>query len=69
MPKAKQQWLWRVFNLGWPDGHEDGTNEWGDWSLVSDADAKRLARGDKNKRYEFVPYCPADPRGVPTSVG
>lgn len=59
------QWLWRVFNLGWPRGHEDSTNEWGSWSIITDGDARRLAAHDPNKAYEFVPYVPGNPLGAP----
>lgn len=56
------KWLWRVFNQGWPDGHEDSTNTWGAWSLISAEDAERLAKEDVlEKRYEFVPYSPSVP--------
>jgi hypothetical protein len=58
---STSQWLWRVFNLGFPDGHEDSTNTWGDWTLISAQDAQRLAREDSGKRYEFVPYLPSIP--------
>ncbi len=60
--KPPEQWLWRVFNLGWPRGHEAGTNTWGDWQLISDADATRLAADDENSVYEFVPYRPKAPQ-------
>ena len=59
--KSPRQWLWRVFNLGWPRGHEDSTNEWGEWSLISDVEARRLARDDKHHVYEFVRYEVANP--------
>lgn len=55
------QWLWRVFNLGWPRGHEEGSNEWGAWNLISEEDALRLASEDANDVYEFVPYIPKTP--------
>lgn len=56
------KWLWRVFNGGWPDGHESSTHTWGNWSLISSEDAQRLAREDVvRKRYEFVPYLPTNP--------
>lgn len=55
------QWLWRVFNLGWPRGHEEGSNEWGAWNLISEEDALRLASEDANDVYEFVPYIPTTP--------
>jgi hypothetical protein len=57
----QKQWLWRVFNQGHPDGHEESTNEWGRWNLISFKDAERLAGDDATRRYEFVPYMPASP--------
>ena len=55
------QWLWRVFNLGWPRGHEEGNNDWGNWMLISEEDACRLASEDTSNVYEFVPYLPTNP--------
>ncbi len=55
------QWLWRVYNMGWPVGHEDSTNEWGNWNLISHEDAMRLSADDDNQSYEFVPYLPVKP--------
>jgi len=55
------QWLWRVYNLGFPDGHENGPNTWGDWQIISAEDALRLAADDAGRRYEFVPYTPCRP--------
>lgn len=57
------QWLWRVFNLGFPRGHEDGSSEWEAWQVISHADALRLAGDDENGAYQFVPFAPA----IPTS--
>lgn len=63
------KWLWRVFNQGWPDGHEDSTNQWGNWSLISDVDAKRLAKKDRlEKRYQFVRYLPANPNSTRRAI-
>lgn len=59
---APGQYLWRVYNQGWPRGHEEGTNEWCDWSLISAKDAMGLAGEDDNNVYEFVPFLPQDPR-------
>jgi hypothetical protein len=53
------QYLWRVFNLGWPRGHENGTNAWGNWQLITKADFARLLADDEHGVYEFVPYVPA----------
>lgn len=58
------QWLWRVFNQGWPKGHPDSTNEWGPWNLISEADARRLASEDDTDCYEFVPYRVDHPAGA-----
>ena len=55
------KWLWRVWNRGFPDGHEDSSNQWGPWQLVSAKDAVRIEKGDSLKRYEFVAYLPASP--------
>ena len=63
-PPAPKQWLWRVFNLGAPRGHEDSTNEWGKFNVISHADAVRLAGNDDNGCYQFVPFLPADPRNT-----
>lgn len=63
-PPAPKQWLWRVFNQGWPRGHEDSTNEWGNFNVVDHADAVRLAGDDENGCYQFVPFLPADPRAA-----
>lgn len=60
----KSFWLYRVYNQGWPDGHEDSTREWGNWSMISAEDAVRLAKEDAERpatRYEFVPYIPTEP--------
>lgn len=61
-PPAPRQWLWRVFNQGWPRGHEDSANEWGDFNVISHTEAVRLAGDDENNCYQFVPFLPADPR-------
>lgn len=63
-PPAPKQWLWRVFNLGFPRGHEDSTNEWGHFSVIDHEDAVRLAGDDENSCYQFVPFLPADPRAA-----
>lgn len=63
-PPAPKQWLWRVFNQGWPRGHEDGTNEWGNFNVIDHADAVRLAGDDENGCYQFVPFLPTDPRSA-----
>jgi hypothetical protein len=65
VPREPTQWLWRVWNLGWPDGHEDSSNEWGDWSIISDAEHRRLAKDDPTKRYQFVRYVPTTPNTAP----
>ena len=61
------QWLWRVYNQGFPDGHEDSTNTWGNWQIISAEDATRLAADDPERRYEFVPYVPCRPSTVASS--
>lgn len=60
----KTFWLWRVYNQGWPDGHEDGTGTWGKFSIITADDAVRLAKEDEkrpDRRYEFVQYIPMEP--------
>lgn len=52
------QWLWRVFNLGWPRGHEESNNEWGPWSIINEEAARKLDAEDVDNVYEFVPYTP-----------
>lgn len=62
-PVAKL-YLWRVWNLGYPDGHEDSTNEWGDYNIINALDALRLSNDDDKGRYQFVPLTPTQPNTV-----